>query len=115
MIDTPTTRAITGSHVRTRPSDARSGTTRATRIRLTAIASPMSTTGVCTARNFRMIRVRLTAPCLAFLTLGALTAHGAVRTLPAAAAVGTIVLAAAGVSLDQAVAMVQQRFNARVV
>ena len=62
-----------------------------------------------------MNRLRLTATCLAFLALGAATAHGAARTLPAAAAVGTIVLAAAGVSLDQAVAMVQQRFNARVV
>jgi uncharacterized membrane protein YkoI len=60
-----------------------------------------------------MNRLRLTATCLAVLALGALTARGAV--LPAAAAVGTIVLAAAGVSLDQAVAMVQQRFNARVV
>jgi uncharacterized membrane protein YkoI len=61
---------------------------------------------------------RLTIALLAVLTLGVGTAESATRTPAARDAVqvvGTIVLADGGISLNQAISMVERRFKARVV
>jgi uncharacterized membrane protein YkoI len=62
-----------------------------------------------------MNRPRLTLLLLTLLALGVSTAEAATRTPPPREVVGEIVLAAAGISLNQAIAMVERRFKARVV
>ena len=62
-----------------------------------------------------MPRLHLTITLLAVLTLGVGTASAAHRMPEARGEAGTIVLAAGGVSLNQAISMVERRFKARVV
>jgi uncharacterized membrane protein YkoI len=62
-----------------------------------------------------MPRPRLILLLLAFLTLGVGTAESADRPLRARAGAGEIVLAAGGISLNQAISMVERRYKARVV
>jgi uncharacterized membrane protein YkoI len=65
-----------------------------------------------------MPSTRLTIALLAVLTLAVSTAESATRTPPARDAVqvvGNIVLADGGISLNQAISMVERRFKARVV
>ncbi len=62
-----------------------------------------------------MPRLRLTAALLALLALTAGVAESADRTPPSQKRVDEIVLAAGGISLNQAIAMVERRFRARVV
>lgn len=56
-----------------------------------------------------------TAVLLATLLLAAGAAGASAHTLPAERLIESIVLAAAGMSLDQAVEMAEKRFRARVV
>jgi uncharacterized membrane protein YkoI len=62
-----------------------------------------------------MPRPRLTFALLAVLTLAVGTAESANRTPGVQAEEGRIVLAAGGVSLSQAISMVERRYKARVV
>jgi uncharacterized membrane protein YkoI len=62
-----------------------------------------------------MHRLRLTFALLAVLTLAVGTAESANRTPEARADGGRIVLAAGGISLNQAISMVERRYKARVV
>jgi uncharacterized membrane protein YkoI len=62
-----------------------------------------------------MPRPRLTFALLAVLTLGVGTAQSASRTPRAPADEGRIVLAAGGISINQAISMVERRYKARVV
>jgi uncharacterized membrane protein YkoI len=62
-----------------------------------------------------MPRLRLTLVLLGLLALGAGTAQSASAASPAQRGNGEIVLAAGGISLNQAISMVERRFKARVV
>jgi uncharacterized membrane protein YkoI len=62
-----------------------------------------------------MNRPQLTLLLLTLLAPGAGTAESATRTSAPRQVAGEIVLAAGGISLNQAIAMVERRFKARVV
>jgi uncharacterized membrane protein YkoI len=62
-----------------------------------------------------MPRLRLTLVLLGLLALNAGVAQSASAASPTRHGTGEIVLAAGGISLNQAISMVERRFKARVV